>query len=135
MPRIAKPTDFLVEVPKVGRFTFGRRTMADEVAYQVEFARIIDGVQPTDWLKIIGSALADLRVMTVRAPDGWNLDELDPLDPETEAKLIAVHLAYRDKENSFRRPGRDAATGAGSGSEDVAGGRVPVSAPVQPAAE
>lgn len=103
MARIPKDTDYPVTVDGVGNFTFGRRTMRDEIAVQVEFARLIDGVEPTVWLQTVCGWIAALKVMTVRAPDGWDLDELDPFESETYEKLGRVHAALADKERSFRR--------------------------------
>lgn len=77
--------------------------MRDEISIQVEFARIIDGVEPTAWLQAVGGWLSALRVMTVRAPAGWDLDEMDPLDDETYAKLSLVYTTFVEKERSFRR--------------------------------
>jgi len=55
------------------------------------------------WLMTMGGWLSALRVLTVEAPDGWDLDKLDPLDPETYAKLNAVYDALTAKERSFRQ--------------------------------
>jgi hypothetical protein len=104
MARQPHPTDFRVSVPSVGEFTFARRTMRDEINVQVEYARIIQGVEATQWLQVVGGALADLRVLTVSAPPDWNLDDLDPLDDDSYSKLVAVQGALREKEQSFRRP-------------------------------
>lgn len=126
MPRQPAKTDFRITVEGIGDFVFARRKMRDEVAAQVEYARLIDGVEPTQWLVTICGALADLMVLTVKAPEGWDLDEMEPHDPETYNKLIKVHAALRTKELSFR-PGAGAgsqAAGAGAGEDD----RVPVSA-------
>lgn len=103
MARQAKDSDFVVKVEGVGSFTFGRRAMRDEIAIQVEYARIIDGVAPTEWLSLVGGWISSLRVLTVRAPDGWDLEALDPFDKETYTKLNRVHAALLEKEQSFRR--------------------------------
>lgn len=103
MARAPKPTDFRVSVDSVGDFVFAKRTMADEIKVQVEFARMIDGVEPTQWLQVVCGALADLRVLSVSSPEGWNLDDLDPMDEGVYAKLVSVHEAFREKERSFRR--------------------------------
>ena len=103
MARKPQPTDFPVDVPDVGRFTFAKRRMDDEFAIQVAYARRIDGIQfPTDWLELVGTWLATLSVLTVRGPEGWNLEEMDPLDPDTYAKLKKVYDSLREKEQSFR---------------------------------
>lgn len=102
MPRQAKETDFIVPVEGIGAFTFGKRSMRDEIAIQVEFARLIDGVEPTTWLRIVCEWISALKVLTVREPEGWDIEVLDPLDDETYAKLKRVYEALRDKERSFR---------------------------------
>lgn len=103
MARSPQPTDYTVKVEGIGTFAFGRRTMRDEIAVQVEYARIIDGVEPTVWLQAMAGWLSTLRVLTVRAPDGWDMDDLDPLDDESYAKLKKVYDALVEKERSFRR--------------------------------
>lgn len=115
MSRIPQPTDYTVNVDGVGSFTFGRRTMRDEISIQVEFARLIDGVEPTAWLQVVGGWMSSLKVLTVRAPEGWNVDELDPLDDATYAKLKRVHDALTAKEGSFRRKPEQSGEGSGAG--------------------
>lgn len=110
--------DFTVQVPDVGYFTFARRKMSDEVAIQVEFARIIDGVTPTQWLEIVAGSISALKVLTVRAPEGWDINELDPLDDDSYAKLIAVHSALTSKEQSFRRSKITGSENEGQGTGD-----------------
>lgn len=112
-PRPSRPTDFTVPVEGVGRFVFGKRTMADELAIQREYADIIQGIEPTVWLETMGGWLSVLRVLTVDAPAGWDLDELDPLDEETYAKLSRVYEELRNQERSFRggqKPSGEAAS-------------------------
>lgn len=114
MARRPQTTDFALPVDGVGTFTFGRRTMADEIKIQVEYARIIEGVEPTEWLSRVGGWISTLKVLTVRAPEGWDIDEMDPLDPEVYEDMMLVYLALRAKEDSFRRkPG----TGSEAGGE------------------
>ena len=102
MARKPQDTDFVVPVEGIGNFTFGRRAMRDEIAIQVEFARIIDGVEPTAWLEVVGGWISALRVLTVRAPADWDIDGMDPSDNETYQKLNRVYDALREKERSFR---------------------------------
>lgn len=113
MPRPASPTDFIVPVEGVGDFVFGRRKMADHLKIEVEYARITEGVLPTPWLDKLATWLATLRVLAVRVPEGFNIDELDPLEEETYAKLMKVHIALREKEGSFRRRPAPASEGSG----------------------
>lgn len=102
MAREGAATDFDVDVEGVGVFRFGKRTMRDEIKVQVEYARMIEGVEPTEWLALVAGWMSSLKVLTVRAPDGWDIDDLDPLDDETYARLMKVHAALTAKERSFR---------------------------------
>lgn len=121
MARRPHVTDYQVQVEGIGQFTFARRKLADEVSIQVEYARILDGVQPTEWLALVGGCLSALRVLTVRAPEGWDIDELDPLEDESYAKLMQVHAALVSKERSFRRKPTDAGEADGQGNGPVGG--------------
>ena len=114
MARAPSLSDFNVSVEGVGNFTFARRKMDDEIAVQVEFARMINGVEPTAWLQAVCGWLAALRVLTVRSPDGWSLDDLDPLEDDVYARLSKVHAALVEKERSFRRGRAPDSPAAGS---------------------
>lgn len=102
MARAPSNTDFVVPVDGIGNFTFGKRRMADELSIQREYASILQGVEPTDWLQTMAGWFSVLRTLTVRGPDGWDLEALDPLDEDTYAKLHKVYTALRDQERSFR---------------------------------
>lgn len=117
MPRSASEKDFTVEVEGIGAFRFGHRKMADHLKIEVEYARITEGVAPTPWLDQLATWMATLKVLAVRVPEGFDLDELDPLDDATYKKISKVFLALREKEGSFR-PGL-AATVQGSGTPAV----------------
>jgi hypothetical protein len=119
MARTPNITDFTVPVEGVGTFTFGRRKMADEIKIQVEYARMIDGVEPTQWLSLVCGWMAALRTLTVNAPDGWDIEEMDPLDDETYSKLMRVHAALVDKERSFRTGKKPGSEGSRPGDGEV----------------
>lgn len=133
MARTPQPSDYVVKVDGVGQFTFARRRMKDEISVQVEYARIIDGVVPTPWLGVVAGWLSALRVLTVRAPEGWDLDELDPLDEEVYAKLGKVHGALIEQERTFRQGKRAGVDGQSDGVGAVSNDSVLVSPQVQPA--
>lgn len=125
MARIAAADDFLVEVEGVGTFCFARRTMRDELKIQVEYSRIVDGVKPTEWLHLVASWIAALKVMTVRAPEGWDVEAMDPLDDQTFENLAKVHRALFEKEQSFRRSTGKDGQAAGQDQGDDRGVLVP----------
>lgn len=117
MPRPADSTDFLVRVEGVGDFVFGRRKMADHLKISVEHARITEGVTPTPpWLDSVATWIATIRVLAVRVPEGFDIDELDPLDDDSYAKLLKVNMALRAKEDSFRGRPAPAMPGGGEAS-------------------
>jgi hypothetical protein len=102
MARPAAKTDFPVDVEGVGTFVFGRRKLADEIKIHVEYSRLTEAVVPTAWLDQVATWMSTLKVMTVRFPDGFDIEELDPLEDETYQKLLKVHAALIAKESSFR---------------------------------
>lgn len=96
--------EFEVHIEGVGAFTFARRNMRRELAIASEYSRLTEGVDtPSAFLETVAGWISTLKVLTLRAPDGWELDELDPLDDESYAVLVKVHAALREKEGSFRR--------------------------------
>ena len=130
MARRPHNTDFPVPVEGIGTFTFAQRKMADEIKIQAEYARMIDGTEPTQWLSLVAGWISALTVLTVHAPAGWDLDELDPLDDESYAKMKRVYDALVEKEQSFRGNKGQARQGERTGAGDHNG--VLVSAEVQP---
>jgi hypothetical protein len=102
MAREAKPTDFKVTVDGIGTFTFGRRKMSDQMAIHRQLSAIYGGVEPNEWLFRVGTWTATLNVMTVHAPDGWDIEEMDPLDDATYDKMRRVWEALREREETFR---------------------------------
>lgn len=101
--RTPNATDFTITVDGIGAFTFGRRSMRDELSIAAEFSRLTEGVEtPTPYLATVAGWISTLKVLTVNAPDGWDIDAMDPLDEDTYAKLLKVHASLREKEGSFR---------------------------------
>jgi hypothetical protein len=131
--RIESSNDFPVVVEGVGTFMFGYRKLADELRIQVEYARITEGVQATVWLFNLATYLSALRVLMVKAPNGWDLEELDPLDEETFIQIERVFAGLRAKEDSFRPKRAKAGEAPSKGNVPDDGLLVP--AEVQPPAE
>jgi hypothetical protein len=93
---------FDVEVPDIGVFTFAHRRMKDQFRIEAVASRLLGGPVDDEALKMGAAAFATLSVLTVHAPDGWNLDDLDPLDGAATMRLFAVHGALREAEGRFR---------------------------------
>lgn len=127
------PPVFPVHVEGVGTFSFIKRTMREELRIQAEYSRLTEGCEtPTPYLNLVATWLSTLKVLTKEAPSGWDLEAIDPLDQDSYQKLMAVHGALRQKEDSFRP--RPAAVGAQGGAPAVPDHGVSLQASVQPAA-
>ena len=125
------PNEFTITVDGVGAFTFRKRNMRTEFAIQSEYSRLTEGVDtPTTQLHLFASMVSELKVLTVKAPEGWDIDQLDPLDDDSYRKIADTHRAMREKEQSFRR--QASTVGAGDGAGNIADGGVRVS-PAVPA--
>ena len=125
---------FSVPVEKIGTFVFRKRAFRDNFAVQAEYVRITEGVEnPGDNMAFLARSWAAIKVLLVEAPEGFDLEALDPYDDESYMKLVAVGAALSDKEASFRP--RSAKNGAQGGAGNVADPGIPVPSPVQPAAD
>ena len=128
------PSTFVVTLPEVGTFEVKRRTLKVQMQVHAELNRLTEGAPLatlSDWFVDLCALVAELRVLIVRAPEGWSLDEIDPLDDGYE-QLRAVYRAIREQEGRFRaeRKGHQA-PGAGTGQEPA----MVVPGPVSTAAE
>lgn len=122
----AQTQEFSVEVEDIGAFHFAKRTMRHEFRIQAEYSRLIEGVEtPTASLELMAGVVATLKVLTVKAPSGWNIDDMDPLDDDVYRKLLKVNAALRAKEGSFRRGPEAGGAGAGQADRAEPGVRVP----------
>lgn len=112
--------DFQCQVEGIGNFRFAKRTLRDDLRIQAEYSTIAGHVDsPTRELAVFASCYAALKVLLVQAPDGWDLDSLDPLDDDAYTQLVKVHNALRSQEDRFRqgkRP-RGEVRGEGAGSD------------------
>ncbi len=117
MPRSPHATDFTVDVDRLGRFTFARRTIGDQFKIRGRYNQITDGFYDADGNMADMSALAYVTIQTllVSAPSGFDLDALDPLiDDEFETKIVAIWRALRQKELSFRPQPNQGSEAAGA---------------------
>jgi hypothetical protein len=116
---------FVVDVDGVGHFVFRNRVMRDEFKIEAEIARLTEGVpEPTPMLTAMANTVAPLKVLAVEVPEGWDIDAMDPLDPEVFGRLAAVRKALAEKEKFFRSERR--APGAATGQGATADGTVVV---------
>lgn len=134
MSRTPAATDFFVDVPEIGTFSFAYRMIGDEMRIAAEYSRLTEGVAtPTAWLTIVAGWISALKVLTVAAPAGWDIDRMDPLDEDTYDKLRKVHTALREQESSFRKDKATAVKAQRPGNGQDAGVLVPPA--LQPGAD
>lgn len=106
-------------VEGVGTFTFRKRNMAAEIRISVEFARLTEGAPVDEFTAVFCRAIAELTVLTVKAPESWVIEEMDPFDDDSYAKVFKVRGALIDGDGgTFRGPGKvGEGTGEGQGGD------------------
>lgn len=116
MSRAPAATDFHVDVEGVGLFIFAKRTMRDELRIAAEYSRLTEGVEtPTGFLADMGGWISTLKALTVEAPHGWDIDEMDPFEDESHQKIFKVYAALRVQEGSFRKAKNPGSKNSGPG--------------------
>lgn len=113
---MASSRTFPVDVPDVGHFVFRRRRLIEQIKIEAEVEKILNGEGASKELENALFAYLTLQVLTVTAPVGWDLEEIDPLDAEHTGRMWKVWGALRDKEAAFRQGvgGDGVAEGAGA---------------------
>lgn len=136
MSRTASPSDFQVDVPGLGTFTFARRTQRDVYRIRGEYNKLTGGNYDDDgnFGDLPALAYVTVGTLVVEQPAGFDFARLDPLlDEACDEKVLKIFMALREKELSFR-PGAGAGVqGAGAGDGEQLRAGVP--APLQPAAD
>ena len=92
-----------LEVEGVGRFVFRKRRVPDQVRIEAAAIRMTGG--PIDDAELENFCLAyqTLLALTVEAPAGWDLEEIDPLDREQTGRMWGAYEALRAEEARFRK--------------------------------
>lgn len=94
---------FPLDVENVGHFVFRKRRIPDQIKIEAAARRMLDGSIEDSDLYNICLAYQTLSLLVVKGPDGWDLDEMDPLNREDTDKLWAVWNALRAEEARFRQ--------------------------------
>jgi hypothetical protein len=136
MARTANSTDFTVDVDNIGRFIFGRRTAGDVFKIRARYSVATEGNYEEDGrvADMGGLAYVTIQTLQVAAPEGFAVEDLDPImDDDFEKKIMAIFKALRARELSFRPspPKASESPGDGAGAEL----RVLVPEEVQPDAD
>lgn len=102
--RIAKETDFKVDVEGYGVFTFGRRTKDDVYRIRSRYAAITESHYDAEGRAADIGALGfvTLKTLMVAGPEGFDLDAIDPLlDDDFDTKILKIFGALRVREAAF----------------------------------
>jgi hypothetical protein len=119
----AHSSDVFFSAEPIGKFRFpSHRTMRDEMEIGSEYYRYTQGVDHvSEWYSALALRMATIKVMCVEAPDGFLVDEMDPLEDETVNLIGKIYVNFREQEDSFREKRKQKCKGTG---EDT--GRQPV---------
>ncbi len=112
------PGTYPLVVEGIGAFEIRRRTLRVEIQVGAEFARLTEGEEQLPaWLRDLCEMTSAVKVLAARAPDGWDVDSMDPQEPATYEKLAKVYRAIQEAEGRFRHPpaGGNQAEGATTG--------------------
>lgn len=112
--------NYFVDIDGLGAFEVMRRTMLANNKIRSEFNRITEGQESlSEAFEQFCVVFSTLKALVVKAPTGWNLDNLDPDDDNSYQQMYSLYFKIVEKEKFFR--GKDQGgqnTSAGSGSDD-----------------
>lgn len=128
------PNTYVVNVPEIGTFEIRKRTLGVQMKIHAELNRLTEGAPLStlsDWFIDLCGLVAELKGLIIKAPDGWSMDDLDPLDDGYD-RLRAVYRAIRVQEDSFRTQAKGSQAASQGSSEQPA---MVVSGPVSTPSE
>lgn len=111
------PATFEVAVEDIGVFTFRRRNMRDQLKIEAAARHDTNSMSSSGDLFLAALQIETLSLLTVTAPDGWNLLDLDPLNESDWAKLDRVFRELRSAEERFRGRVPEQPRGVGAGAQ------------------
>lgn len=127
----ASPTraTFTIDVPGIGKFTFRRRTIRDDIAIAARWETLLGGItSPSVYLDSLASAVATYEALAVAYPEGWEpatVAEMDAVMDDRITELRTVYGALCAREDEFRPVEKRRLQAAGQSPEQDAGGVVP----------
>jgi hypothetical protein len=99
---VLDPT-YPLSVEKIGDFRFRKRKVPDQIRIQADAVRLMGGVSDDPDLTDFAMAWSTLKTLAVAMPEGFDMDEMDPLDSADTDRVWAVWRALRVEEAKFRK--------------------------------
>jgi hypothetical protein len=94
----------VLPVTGIGSFTFRKRNVRAEIAINQEYARLTEGVALTGFLETFIRAIAEMKALTIEAPEGYrpsDLDKLNPYDDAAYGRVLKVWHTLIDEREPF----------------------------------
>lgn len=128
-----KNETYVLDLDGVGQFEVLRLTQRQRLRVLTEQARLTEGLEDLpETLMQEASITAAVKVLVVKAPEGWDVDLIDPLDEDgSYSAMQRLYAAISEREQRFRGKTASAGTGAGTAQD----GGVVVAPAVQPAGD
>lgn len=98
--------DFEIDLPGVGKFVYGQRTIGDFIAIRRRYVELAGENVNDAVLSNLASIVALHDVMCVSCPSGWeNLMNFNVVDSREDylQKIMELDRLIGEKENSFRK--------------------------------
>ena len=108
------PSTFPVDVEDVGAFVFKRRTLDAQFKIEALATRMLGGETASDTLYRMAVTFATVSHLTVTAPEGWSVEDVDPLDNEQMDRVQKVFGRLRAAEETFRAGSKAQRPGLGT---------------------
>lgn len=110
------PALLTFRVDGIGEFEFRKRNFNDEATIEMATRHMLGGaaLSGDDELRRFCRAISTLRILLVTKPDGWDLEELDPLDPDDVGSAMRAFGGLRAAEDEFRKRAKAARPALGT---------------------
>jgi hypothetical protein len=137
-PPAPLPATFTVDMPDLGKFTFRRRNLGDDLRIMADYDRITGGLEsPSSLLDSLATALATYKVLAAAWPSAeWaplRVEKMDTLADDRTAQLLSLFGALSAREDEFRPAAKRRFAAPGPGPSEEPGDVVPPE--IQPPAE
>jgi hypothetical protein len=115
--REPRDNDFVVTLPNVGTFRYGRRTYGDRLQIRSRYLNLTQDIGDDDpAIAMYAGLISTHSVLCVDAPEGWDdLAEVDVTKPENDGRIVELFSLLKDAEDSFAKGVTKSGEGDGAG--------------------